>query len=159
MASEQQLKSLFEQAKTYAFDYAETISERNVFPDAEALAGLESFVEDLPQDNGDPVEILKQLHEKGSPATVAQTGGRYFGFVNGGVIPVSLATKWLTDFWDQNTALQLMSPITSKLETVCERWLKQLFSLPDSTVAGFVSGSSTAILCGLAAARYRICDK
>jgi len=87
---------------------------------------------------------------------VAQTGGRYFGFVNGGIIPVTLATKWLTDFWDQNTALQLMSPITSKLEEVCQRWLQQLLGLPDTTVAGFVSGTSSAIFCGLAAARLRI---
>ena len=103
-----------------------------------------------------PKSILEQLHRYGSPASVAQTGGRYFGFVNGGILPVTLATKWLTDFWDQNSALQVMSPITAKLEEVCEQWLKQLLGLPENTVAGFVSGTSSAIFCGLAAARYRI---
>ena len=76
-------------------------------------------------------------------------GIRYFGFVNGGVMPVVLAARWLSDVWDQNAALYVMSPLTSKLEEVCESWLKQLFDLPDSVVAGFVSGSSLAIFCGL----------
>ena len=156
MTAEQQLKSLFKQAQGYAFDYADNLSERNVFPQPEALANLALFDEDMPNTNGDASSILQQLHQFGSPASVAQTGGRYFGFVNGGIIPVTLATKWLTDFWDQNTALQVMSPITSKLEEVCEHWLRQLLGLPDNTVAGFVSGTSSAIFCGLAAARLRI---
>jgi glutamate/tyrosine decarboxylase-like PLP-dependent enzyme len=42
------------------------------------------------------------------------------------------------------------------LESVVEKWLVDLFGLPDQTSAGFVSGTSTANLCGLAAARYRI---
>ena len=156
MHRDQQSKALLEQARGYAYEYADGAAERNVFPSKQALADLEQFVEDLPASSGDATAILKQLHEYGSPATTAQTGGRYFGFVNGGILPVSLATKWLSDFWDQNTALYAMSPVASKLEEICERWLKQLFGLPDSTVAGFVSGTSSAILCGLAAARYRL---
>jgi glutamate/tyrosine decarboxylase-like PLP-dependent enzyme len=156
MQREQQAKSLFEQAQHYAFEYADEALVRNVFPSDQALADLKYFDEALPENSGDALAILEQLHRYGSPASVAQTGGRYFGFVNGGILPVTLATKLLTDFWDQNTALYAMSPITSKLEEICERWLRELFHLPDSTVAGFVSGTSSAILCGLAAARYRI---
>ncbi len=156
MQAEQRLKALFQQAQGYAFEYAEGVTDRNVFPTQDAIADLEQFVEDMPGQSGDASSILQQLHQHGSPASVAQTGGRYFGFVNGGIIPVTLATKWLTDFWDQNTALQVMSPITSKLEEVCEQWLRQLLGLPETTVAGFVSGTSSAIFCGLAAARLRI---
>ena len=156
MQREQQLKEVFKQAQSYAFDYADKALQRNVYPSDQAITELDMFVEELPENSGDAESILKQLHRYGSPASVAQTGGRYFGFVNGGILPVTLATKWLTDFWDQNTALQIMSPITAKLEEVCEQWLKQLFGLPESTVAGFVSGTSSAIFCGLAAARYRI---
>ena len=156
MQLEQEQKALFKQAQGYAFEYADKALQRNVFPSDQALKDLDQFVEQLPTTTGDPSAILKQLHQCGSPATVAQTGGRYFGFVNGGILPVTLATKWLTDFWDQNTALQVMSPITSKLEEVCEQWLIELLGLPETTVAGFVSGTSSAIFCGLAAARYRI---
>lgn len=156
MQLEQQQKALFKQAQDYAFEYADNAGERNVFPTDQALNDLDQFIEQLPEASGDASAILQQLHSIGSPASVTQTGGRYFGFVNGGILPVTLATKWLTDFWDQNSALQVMSPITSRLEEVCEQWLKALFGLPDSTVAGFVSGTSSAIFCGLAAARYRI---
>ncbi len=152
-------KDLFKRAGDYALEYAEISLERNVFPDKKAIKNLDFFDEDLPDGSLDAVSILDQLHKFGSPATVSQIGGRYFGFVNGGVIPASLAVKWLTDFWDQNTPMYVTSPVVSVIESVVERWLKQIFSLPYETVAGFVSGSSMAILCGLAAARYRILEK
>lgn len=149
-------KEIFEQAKNYAFNYADKALERHVFPSDQALQNLERFDEALPTASGDAAAILQQLHTHGSPATVSQIGGRYFGLVNGGVIPASLAARWLSDFWDQNTPLYLSSPIASKLEEVTEGWLRDLLGLPESVVAGFVSGSSMAIFCGLAAARYRI---
>lgn len=144
---------LYEQAKGYALDYMQTILSRGVYPDPAALAGLVGFRELLPTNPGNPYSILEKLHTLGSPATVAQTGGRYFGFVNGGIIPAALAAKWLADVWDQNAGLYVMSPVAAVLEEVCEGWLVDLFGLPPSTAAGFVSGSSTASLCGLAAGR------
>ncbi len=159
MFSELADKRIFDQAKEYAFDYVDKAFERNVYPTNDALENLRVFDEPMPSGKGDASEILTLLHRFGSPATVSQIGGRYFGFVNGGVIPAALAAKWLNDFWDQNTPLYLTSPIASKLESVVEKWLKQIFNLPDETVAGFVSGSSMAILCSLAAARFRIYQK
>ncbi|MBN1881272.1 MAG: aspartate aminotransferase family protein [Deltaproteobacteria bacterium] len=156
MFHEMEQKDIFRQAQSYAFDYADAVRGRTVFPTPDALAGLNEFVEPLPESPGDAALIIEILNRYGTPASVAQTGGRYFGFVNGGVIPASLAARWLSDFWDQNTALSVMSPVASKLEEVCESWLRELFSLPTESVAGFVSGTSSAIFCGLAAARYRI---
>lgn len=149
-------KDIFNQAKDYAYEYADKALERNVYPTEDAIVGLKFFDEDLPDKPNRPSDILKQLHKYGSPATVSQIGGRYFGFVNGGIVPTALAAKMLSDFWDQNTGLYVMSPIVSKLESVVESWLKEIFNLPKKTGAGFVSGTSMAILCGLAAARYRI---
>jgi glutamate/tyrosine decarboxylase-like PLP-dependent enzyme len=156
MVQELQDKEIFEDAKRYAFDYIDKAFERNVFPSTEAIDNLCLFEEDLPESSEIPASILKQLHQYGSPATISQIGGRYFGLVNGGILPISLATRWLSDSWDQNTPLYVTSPIISKLEEVTEQWLKQLLKLPDCVVAGFVSGTSLAIFCGLAAARYRI---
>lgn len=149
-------KTIFRQAGNYAFEYADTVRGRNVFPSDTAMNNLDKFSEKLPDSPGNALAILNQLHQYGSPATVAQIGGRYFGFVNGGIIPASLAARWLSDFWDQNAALHVISPITSRLEEVTEGWLRQLLGLPERVVAGFVSGSSLAIFCVLAAARYRV---
>ncbi len=149
-------KLALEAARDAAYRYVDGIADRPVFPDAEALNSLERFDHPLPDEPGDAAAIVRELDETGAPATVAQIGGRYFGFVNGGIVPASLAVRWLTDAWDQNTPLYLTSPISSKLESVCESWLRELFGLPPETVAGFVSGTSLSNVCALAAARQRI---
>jgi len=87
---------------------------------------------------------------------VNQTAGRYFGFVNGGMLPVGLAARWLGDAWDQNTAHYVMSPIDSRLEEICERWIVSLLRLPDETAAGFVSGTTIANFSGLCAGRNEL---
>lgn len=149
-------RDLFNHAQEYAYDYLDKSLKRHVFPTNEALQNLSRFDEPLPKSSAGTLGILQQLHKHGSPATVSQIGGRYFGFVNGSFIPAALAARWLADVWDQNAALRVISPVTSKLEEVCEAWLRQLLGLPDQTVAGFVSGTSMATFCGLAAGRYRL---
>jgi glutamate/tyrosine decarboxylase-like PLP-dependent enzyme len=156
MFHEMKDKRIFNLAKDYAFEYADTSNKRNVFPTKEAIEGLKKFDEDLPLHPGNAEKILDQLHKYGSPATVMETGGRYFGFVIGGTVPASMAASWLSDFWDQNAGMYMTSPVVSKLETVVERWLRELFRFPDSVVSGFVSGTTTAVFCALAAARYRL---
>lgn len=152
-------KALLEQAQQYAFDYLDTVTKRSVFPSESDLQGLQQFVEPVPEKPTDGSEVLEQLNTAGAPATVAQIGGRYFGFVNGSVVPSAMAARWLSDVWDQNSALYVISPLAATLEEVCERWVADLLGLPDDTVAGFVSGSSMAILCGLAAGRYHLFAK
>ena len=150
---------LFEQAQAYAANYRNQVLDRNVFPSEEALAALKAFEETLPTEPTNGESVLKMLHEYGSPATVAQLGGRYFGFVNGSAVPTGLAAKHLATYWDQNTAMQVISPLAAKLEMVVENWLRELFSLPKEVVAGFVSGTSSANFCALAAARFHLLQR
>ena len=156
---EHETREVYRQALRFGCEYLDAQRERAVFPVAESLEALASFDEALPEQQNSAQDLLKQLHELGSPATTAQGGGRYFGFVNGGVVPAALAARLLADVWDQNAALEVMSPIAAKLEAVCERWLVGLFGLPESSAAGFVSGTSTATLCGLLAGKKPIAAK
>lgn len=149
-------KALYQQAMEYAFDYLDTLRERPVYPTEAALAALDALDEPMPEQATKAAAVLKLLHDVGSPATTAQGGGRYFGFVNGGVMPAALAARLLADVWDQNAGLHVMSPIAAKLEQLCEAWLVDLLDLPADTAAGFVSGTSTANLCGLLAGRHAI---
>ena len=87
MFREMEQKDIFRQAQKYAFDYADTIRKRTVYPTPSAIAGLDGFVEAMPESIGNAADVLAQLNQYGTPASVAQTGGRYFGFVDGGVIP------------------------------------------------------------------------
>ena len=145
MFREMEQKKVFDEARDAAYRYADAALERNVFPTPESIENLAHFDESLPTAPGDALEILQQLDQFGSPASVAQIGGRYFGMVNGGVIPTSLAVRWLTDFWDQNTPLYVTSPIASRLEEVTEGWLRDLFGLPETTIAGYLSARRTWI--------------
>lgn len=152
-------KEIFNQAQQHSFEYLENVFDRNVYPTEEALNNLSIFDEELPIDSINAKSVIEQLNKYGSPATTATMGGRYFGFVCGSAVPVGLAAKNLGTYWDQAPAMNVLSPIGSKLESVVEKWLVDLFNLPKSTSAGFVSGTSTANLCGLAAARYRILQR
>jgi len=147
---------IFEKAQRYGQTYLDEIFERNVYPTKKALSDLANFDEALPTSSTDAMNVIDMLQKYGSPATVATIGSRYFGFVSGSAVPAGLAAKTLGTYWDQAPAMHVLSPIGSKLESVVQQWLKNLFSLPQSTVAGFVSGTSTANFCGLAAGRYRL---
>lgn len=149
-------KDLFEQAKTHAYNYIDRLPNVDVSPSEEAIDALSVFDEPMPDMPGDAESILELLGTVGSDAAVAQSGGKYFGFVCGSLFPVALAGKWLSDTWDQNTALHVLSPIASKLEEVCENWIVDMLGLPEGTAAGFVSGSSVAILCALVVARNEL---
>ena len=148
-----QTLDLLREAHDYARRYVSRVGERPVFPEEEALAALERFDGPLPEGTTAATDVLRELDELGAPATVAQTGGRYFGFVNGGALPVGLAARWMADAWDQNTAHWVMSPVAAKLEEVCERWLVELLCLPEGTAAGFETGTTLANFSALAAAR------
>lgn len=152
-------KELFRQAQAYAYEYLETIYDRNVYPSKEALDNLSFFDEPMPTSRGKANNTLEKLSKYGGPATAATLGGRYFGFVIGSALPVGLAAKNLSTYWDQSPSMHVLSPIGGKLESVVEKWLIDIFSLPQNSCAGFVNGTSAANLCGIAAARYRILER
>ncbi len=156
MFHEMHEQSIFDSAQKHAMHYLHHVFERNVSPTDEAVSDLVHFEEQMPKDSSKGTDVIDMLQKYGAPATTAQLGGRYFGFVNGSAVPVGLAAKNLATYWDQNPAMCVISPIASKLESVVEKWLIELFGLPERTVAGFLSGTSTANFSALAAARYRI---
>ncbi|MGI4800702.1 MAG: hypothetical protein ACRYG8_43105 [Janthinobacterium lividum] len=92
----------------------------------------------------DAGDILHRLDEVGSPATVARTGGRFFGLVVGGALPVTIAASWLATAWDQNASFRYSSPIAATLEEVSLQWLIDLLGLPGDVAGGFVTGASMA---------------
>ncbi|KAI9013480.1 pyridoxal phosphate-dependent transferase [Hyaloraphidium curvatum] len=146
-------EALLRVAAEAALEYAGTIDARRAAPDAEALTGLALFREALGDAGSDAVETLRLLHAAGSPATMASTGARYFGFVNGATLPAALGAAWLTAAWDQNAALPAMSPVASELHDVVRGWLVDVLRLPASTGVAFVSGATVANASCLAAAR------
>jgi glutamate/tyrosine decarboxylase-like PLP-dependent enzyme len=136
--------------------YLEEVSSRPVRPAPDAVSRLNELDGSLPDGPTDPHAVIALLDEIGSPATVGSTGGRFFGFVVGGSLPVSVAANWLAGAWDQNAGLVILSPIAATLEQIALRWLLDLFSLPAGCGGGFVTGATMANFTGLAAARHAL---
>ena len=150
------MKNLLQTTARYAAEYLETLNDRRVAPDPQALSNLAGLAGPLPIGPMPPEETLSLLTQFGSPGTVATAGPRYFGFVIGGVLPAALAANWLAGAWDQNAGLYVMSPAAAVLEETTQRWLVELLGLPGETAVGFVTGATMANFTGLAAARYQL---
>src|SRR5258707_1387542 len=139
--------------------YVREIGERRVAPAPDAVAALAKFHEGLPETPSDPRDVVRMLDQLGSPATVATTGRRYFGFVVGGVLPAAMAANWLAGAWDQNAGLRVMSPVAAELEDVVLRWICEALNLPADCEGGLVTCATTANFTALAAARYALLKK
>ncbi|MEZ4707478.1 MAG: aminotransferase class V-fold PLP-dependent enzyme [Caldilineaceae bacterium] len=149
-------QSLFTDVHNRLLHYTSAVDERSVLPTAAAIDALSELDAPLPDDPTDPAQVLAMLDEIGSPATVTTTGGRYFGFVTGGVLPAAQAAALLAAAWDQNGGLTVMSPIAAKLEQIALGWLVDLLGLPAGTGGGFVTGATMANFSALAAARHAL---
>ncbi len=141
------------QAAERAVRYVESGAGRSVFPEASDVDALAGFTDALPEHGRDPADVLAELDDLGSPATVRTTDGRYFGFVNGGTEPAGTAASVLVSTWDQNAALPVMSPVSARLDSIAVDWICRLLHLPESATAAFCAGASVANLTCLLAAR------
>jgi len=77
------MEEILKTAAERAIRYVQMARERKVAPAEKDLAALTTFHEPFPAEGSNPADVVAMLDEFGSPATVATTGGRYFGFVTG----------------------------------------------------------------------------
>jgi glutamate/tyrosine decarboxylase-like PLP-dependent enzyme len=150
---------LLQRAAEMARKYVREIGGRRVSPAVADVVNLAKFREGFPEAPSDPVRVLAMLDEIGSPATVAMTGGRYFGFVIGGALPASLAANWLAGAWDQNASLRVMSPVAAELEEVALGWVGEALGLPQDCEGGLVTCATTANFTALVAARHALLSR
>ncbi len=153
MSQESDDQQLLRLAAERAIGYAATVEDRGAGVTAEAVAGLARFNEPLPEHPGSAAETIELLADVGGPATMATTGSNYFGFVNGGTLPVALAASFIASAWDQNAALPVMSPVAAHLNPVVRSWVVDLLGLPETTELALVTGATVANASCLAAAR------
>ncbi len=152
----QQAVDLLCQAHQASLRYVGDLESREVMPSALALKAMDALHETFPEGSSNPSEVIALLDQIGSPATVATTGGRFFGFVVGGALPVAIAANWLASTWDQNAGNWILSPIAAELEAVAASWLLDAFELPRTAAVGFVTGSTMGAFSAIAAARSSI---
>lgn len=152
-------QELFDYVIRAAKEFEDGLVSRRVVPTTQDIKNIAAFDEPLPIDGTAALDVIRTLHEVGSPATTLTRSGRFFGFVVGGAHPVSIAANWIASTWDQNAALPVLGHTAAKLEEVSARWILEMLHLPKDSGVGFVSGSTMAGFTALCAARYRLCKK
>jgi glutamate/tyrosine decarboxylase-like PLP-dependent enzyme len=150
------MNKLLDDTARRASRYLESLDSRSVAPTQAAIAALRKFERPFPEHTSSAETVLAELDQLGSPATMASAGRRFFGFVIGGSLPVTVAANWLTTAWDQNAGLVVTAPTNATLETVALSWLSDIFNLPAQCAGGFVTCATTANIAALAAARHAL---
>lgn len=140
-------------------EYAEGLENRSVVPREPQLAALRSLWETLPEESSPPEVALSKLKSTVAAATVATTGGRYFGFVVGGAFPVAVAANWMATNWDQNAGSWILAPSVIELESIAASWLLDVLDLPRDAAVGFVTGSTMGTFSAIAAARSALLNR
>ncbi len=148
------MRELLTTAAAMAADYLEDVDDRRVVP--ETLEGLDGLAGPLPAHGQTADELLAELNRIAAPATIASAGPRYFGFVTGGALPVTVAANWLAAAWDQNSFSKISSPLAAAVEQAALPWLNRIFGFPETAAGAFVTGATMANFTALAAARHRV---
>ena len=152
MTPDNPLKAAYDHATRYISEVAQRqVGSR--MPRADLLAALGG---PLPIAGTDPVDVINHLATSADPGIIATIGPRYFGFVTGGAVPVTVAADWLVSSWDQNACLYVTSPAASVMEDIVSGWIVELLGLPATAGVGFVTGCHMANFTCLAAARHEV---
>lgn len=149
------MRTLLQDVSERAARHLEEIPNRPAFPAGDAVGRLAALDGALPAEPQDPASTIALL-DGASEAMVGSPGGRYFGFVIGGVLPAALGASWLTSAWDQNAFSAVSSPAAARIEETALRWTLDVLGLPADTGAAFVTGTTMGHVTALAAARHAL---
>ncbi|MGZ4779030.1 MAG: pyridoxal phosphate-dependent decarboxylase family protein [Thermoanaerobaculia bacterium] len=149
-------EALLRHACDSAIEFLRRIPGRHVGARASHDELIHALEVPLSEDGEDATRVFDALAAVGDRGTIGSTGPRYFGFVIGGSLPVSVAADWLTTAWDQNSGIYAVSPVAAVVEEIAQRWLLELFHLPKQATVGFVTGCQMANFTCLAAARHAV---
>ncbi len=149
-------RELLDEARERSTRFLESLPERRASAPCCAAELVEDLGGPLPRRGLTGSEIIRRLDEFGSKGVVASAGPRYFGFVTGGALPVSLAADWIAAAWDQNAFSETSSPIGSAVESIALQWVLKLLALPMDAGTAFVTGATMANFSCLVAARRRV---
>jgi glutamate/tyrosine decarboxylase-like PLP-dependent enzyme len=147
---------LFDATARLASSYLDRVAERHVGGRATRAELLDALGGPLPEEGRDPRAVIEALNTAAAAGLVATPGPRYFGFVTGGALPVTVAADWLASAWDQNGAMYVMSPAVAVMEDIVAQWVVETLQLPAGGSVGFVSGAHMANFTCLAAARHEV---
>jgi len=146
-------------AAEIGLDYLDALPDRRVGAATDASALRAVLAEPLPEHGTDATTVVEDLAAAVEPGLVGSTGPRYFGFVIGGALPAAAAVDWLTTAWNQNAALNALSPAAAAAEQVAGEWMLELLGLPATASFGLPTGAGIGNAVGIAAGRHAVLDR
>ena len=145
-----------ERAAELAAEYLDTLDKNKISEEPDPQALRDRLQKELTDEGLPPLQVIEELAEDARDGSLNTANGRFYGWVIGGSVPVSIAADWLTSTWDQNAAAYACAPAASVIEDVVGEWLKDLLGLPQQSSYAFVTGCQMAHVTALAAARHRV---
>ncbi|MFM8533211.1 MAG: pyridoxal phosphate-dependent decarboxylase family protein [Acidimicrobiia bacterium] len=149
-------RDVLETAHKIAATYLDGVKHRHVGAQATHEQLRAALGGPLPRTGSDPAAVLEQLAAQADRGLSASAGPRYFGFVVGGAVPVSVGADWIATSWDQNAGVYVAGPAAAVVEDITAGWILEMLSLPPRSSIGFVTGAHMANFTCLAAARHDV---
>jgi glutamate/tyrosine decarboxylase-like PLP-dependent enzyme len=143
-------------AAELAAEYLDSLDQQKVSEEPDPQAIRSRLHKELTDEGLPPLRVIEELAEDARDGLLNTASARFFGWVIGGGVPVSIAADWLTSAWDQNAAAYACSPAASVIEDVVAEWLKEILGLPQQASYAFVTGCQMAHVTALAAARHKV---
>jgi glutamate/tyrosine decarboxylase-like PLP-dependent enzyme len=151
---EREFRNALHAAVAHAISHIESLDQSSVAATVD-VETLRSRLTKQLTDEGCPAgQVVEELARDVDGGLIGSAGGRFFGWVIGGVLPAALAADWMTSAWQQNAALYATSPAAAVVEEVVGQWLKDLLRLPQTASFALVTGCQMAHVTCLAAARH-----
>ncbi len=149
-------RDVLEAAHRIARQYLDELKDRHVGARATGEQLRDALGGPLPKSAGDPIAVLEQMAAQSDRGLIASAGPRYFGFVVGGAVPVTVGADWIAAAWDQNAGVYVAGPAAGVIEDITAGWILDLLDLPRRASVGFVTGAHMANFTCLAAARHEV---
>jgi glutamate/tyrosine decarboxylase-like PLP-dependent enzyme len=146
-------------AFNHGISHLEYLDETSVAATANAAALRAQLDKPLPKEGLPAEQVIEELARDVRGGLLGSAGGRFFGWVIGGALPVAVAADWLTSAWQQNAGLYACAPAAAIAEETVGRWLKEILGLPTQASFALVTGCQMAHVTCLAAARHALLAK
>ncbi len=143
-------------AAELATDYLDSLDQLKISEEPDPQSIRNKLQKELTDDGVPSLQVIDELAADIREGLLNTTNGRFYGWVIGGGVPVSVAADWLTSAWDQNAAAYACAPSAAVIEEIVGEWLKEILGLPKQASYAFVTGCQMAHVTALAAARHKV---
>lgn len=134
-------------------DYLEQLRGRPVWQPIPA-AIHQRFHEPLPQHGSDLAALHQRFLEEILPYSIGNAHPGFMGWVQGGGTPVGMLAEMLAAGLNANVGGREQVPISVERQIL--RWMRELFSFPDTANGVFVTGTSIANFLAVLIARSKL---